>query len=81
MQNLYKFYTEEDQKINFDHYVLEVTRARSVRQLAQIAKIVITEQQAPNGGFFFQKGKSKEFWALYKKAKAELMEHEAQAAA
>lgn len=78
MQNLFKFYTSEDQKIHFDHYLLEIQRARSTRELAQIAKIVITEQQSPSGAFFFAKGKSKEFWAIYKQAKAELQKHEIQ---
>lgn len=71
--SLFKFITEQDQKINFAHYVDEVKRAQSTRDLAQIAKIVISEQQKPNGNYFFPKGKSKEFWALYRDAKAELM--------
>jgi hypothetical protein len=72
MQTLLKFYTSEDQKIHFDHYLLEIKRARSKQELAQIAQIVIEQQKAPNGGFFFAKGKSKEFWEIYRKAKEEL---------
>lgn len=73
MDSLVKFITEEDQVNNFSHYMAEVNRARSVRDLAQIAKVVIGEQQKPNGNYFFPKGKSKEFWFHYKETKSRLL--------
>lgn len=68
------FITDEQKATNFDFYSKKLLSARSYGELARTRRLVITAQQRDSGEFFFPKGKSAEFWELYRKEKGYLLD-------
>ena len=65
--------TREDAENNFKEHCVQLAAARDFFELYQIKNIVINIQKnGGNGSFYFPKGKSKEFWAMYQTKKSEI---------
>jgi hypothetical protein len=68
--------TREDAENNFKEHCAQLAAARDFFELYQIKNIVINIQKnGGNGAFYFPKGKSKEFWAMYQTRKSEIVAH------
>lgn len=64
------FITEKQSQENFNSALRALSECNSVREVVKIGQQVIKYQQdSITGAYFFPKGKSKDFWAAYHKAK------------
>ena len=66
------FISQEQRDANTKFYFKKLAEANNWKKLAEVRNSVLAGQKGVNGAYFFNAGKSKEFWAAYHSKKEQL---------